>query len=96
MNLTYYRLELRRISRDYITMFFTIGLPGFFYVLFGAAPEYGSEPVRDGNVAMWIMIAMAAYGTVTATTGIGGMAAVERMQGWTRQLGAKYSRSEVS
>ena len=33
------------------------------------------------------MISMAAYGAVTATTGIGGMAAVERMQGWGRQLG---------
>lgn len=87
MNLTYYRLELRRLRRDYVTMFFTAGLPAFFYIIFGASPDYGSEPIRDGNVAMWIMIAMAAYGAVTATTGIGGMAAVERMQGWSRQLG---------
>jgi ABC-2 type transport system permease protein len=87
MNLTYYRLELQRISRDYVTMFFTAGLPAFFYLIFGASPDYGSEPIRDGNVAMYIMIGMAAYGAVTATTGIGGMAAVERMQGWGRQLG---------
>lgn len=87
MNLTYYRLEVRRIRRDSITMFFTAGLPAFFYVIFGASPDYGDEPVRDGNVAMWIMIAMAGYGAVTATTGIGGMAAIERMQGWGRQLG---------
>jgi ABC-2 type transport system permease protein len=40
-----------------------------------------------GNVAMYIMVAMAAYGAVTATSGMGGMAAVERMQGWGRQLG---------
>ncbi|MEM8922432.1 MAG: ABC transporter permease [Actinomycetota bacterium] len=87
MNLTYYRLELRRLLRDYVTMFFTVGLPGFLYLIFGASPDYGSEPVRDGNVAMWVMIAMAAYGAVTATTGIGGAAAIERMQGWSRQLG---------
>ncbi len=87
MNMTYYRLELRRIRRDRVTLFFTAGLPAFFYVIFGAAPDYGDEPIRDGNVAMWVMIAMAAYGAVTATTGIGGMAAVERMQGWGRQLG---------
>ncbi|MEM9562099.1 MAG: ABC transporter permease [Actinomycetota bacterium] len=87
MNLTYYRLELRRLRRDYVTMFFTAGLPAFLYVIFGASPDYGDDPVRDGNVAMWIMIAMAGYGAVTATTGIGGMAAVERMQGWGRQLG---------
>ncbi len=87
MNVTYYRLELRRLARDYVTMFFTVGLPGFLYLIFGASPDYGDEPVRDGNVAMWVMIAMAAYGAVTATTGIGGTAAVERMQGWSRQLG---------
>lgn len=87
MNLTYYRLELRRLRRDLVTMFFTAGLPAFLYIIFGASPEYGSEPVRDGNVAMWVMIAMAAYGAVTATTGIGGSVAIERMQGWTRQLG---------
>jgi ABC-2 type transport system permease protein len=87
LNLTYYRLELRRLLRDKVTMFFTAGLPAFFYVIFGASQDYGDEPVRDGNVAMLIMIAMAAYGAVTATTGIGGTAAVERMQGWGRQLG---------
>lgn len=87
MNVTYYRLELRRIMRDRVTLFFTIGLPAIMYLIFGASPDYGSEPIRDGNVAMWIMIAMAAYGAVSATTGIGGSAAIERMQGWTRQLG---------
>ena len=87
MNVTYYRLELRRIFRDRTTMFFTVGLPGFFYLIFGVQSDFGDEPVRDGNVAMWIMIAMAAYGAVTATTGIGGSAALEAMQGWTRQLG---------
>lgn len=86
MNLTYYRLELRRFRRDYVTLFFTAVLPAFFYVIFGASPDYGDEPVRDGNVAMWVMIAMAGYGAVTATTGIGSSAAVERMQGWSRQL----------
>ncbi len=87
MNLTYYRLELRRLRRDYVTLFFTAVLPAFMYVIFGASPDYGDEPVRDGNVAMWVMIAMAGYGAVTATTGLGGMSAVERMQGWSRQLG---------
>jgi ABC-2 type transport system permease protein len=87
MNLTYYRLELRRLRRNYVTLFFTAVLPAFFYVIFGASPDYGDEPVRDGNVAMWVMIAMAGYGAVTATTGLGGSAAIERMQGWSRQLG---------
>lgn len=87
MNMTYYRLELRRLRRDYVSMFFVAGLPAFMYMIFGASPDYGDEPVRDGNVAMWVMIAMAAYGAVTATTGLGGAVGVERMQGWGRQLG---------
>ena len=86
-NTTYYQLELRRLLRDRVTLFFTVALPAVMYFLFGASPDYGSEPIRDGNVAMWVMIAMAAYGAVSATTGIGGSIAIEQMQGWTRQLG---------
>ncbi|MGB3764330.1 MAG: ABC transporter permease [Ornithinimicrobium sp.] len=86
MNTTYLALETQRITRDYVTMFFTAVLPAFFFLIFGAAQDYSSEPAGNGNVAMYIMISMAAYGAVVATTGIGGMAAVERMQGWGRQL----------
>jgi len=87
MNTTFVGLELRRVFRDYVTMFFIAVLPGFFYMIFGAAQDFAGERAGNGNVAMYIMISMAAYGAVTATTGIGGMAAVERMQGWGRQLG---------
>jgi len=87
VNPTYYRLELRRLRRDYVTLFFTIALPAFFFLIFGASPEYGDEPVRNGNVAMWVLINMTAYGAVTATAGLGGAVALERMQGWSRQIG---------
>jgi len=87
MNTTFVGLELRRVFRDYVTMFFIAVLPGFFYMIFGAAQDFAGERAGSGNVTMYIMISMAAYGAVTATTGIGGMAAVERMQGWGRQLG---------
>ncbi len=87
MNTTFALLELRRVLRDYVSMFFIAVLPAFFYLIFGAAQEFSSERAGNGNVAMYIMISMAAYGAVTATTGVGGMAAVERMQGWGRQLG---------
>lgn len=83
----YVRLELRRVLRDPVTMFFVVGLPAFMYVLFGASAGYSQESAGNGNVALYVMISMAAYGAVTATVGIGGMAAVERMQGWGRQLG---------
>ncbi len=87
MNVTYTVLELRRVARDVVSMFFIAILPAFMYLIFGAAQSYKDENAGNGNVALYILISMAAYGAVTATTGVGGMAAVERMQGWGRQLG---------
>lgn len=87
MNTTYLGLELKRFFRDYMGVFFTAVLPCFLYVIFGAAQSWSTQSVGNGNVAMYVMISMAAYGAVTATVNIGGSAAVERMQGWGRQLG---------
>lgn len=87
MRRTLLTLELTRILRDPVTLFFTVVLPAFFFLILGTSQSYGGESVGNGNVAMSIMIAMAAYGAVTATVGIGGRAAVERSQGWGRQLG---------
>ncbi|WP_134325075.1 ABC transporter permease [Cumulibacter soli] len=87
MNTTFVGIELKRILRNGAGLFFIAGLPAVMYVVFGAAQSYKDETVGSGNVAMYIMISMAAYGAVTATTNIGGTAAVERMLGWGRQLG---------
>ncbi|TIC84518.1 ABC transporter permease [Nocardioides sp. GY 10127] len=81
------RLELRRLLRDPTVWVFSVGLPGFLYVMLGTSQEYADTSVGDGNLAMWVMVAMAAYGGVTATVGVGGRAALERTQGWGRQLG---------
>nr|WP_144857998.1 ABC transporter permease [Marihabitans asiaticum] len=87
MSPTFTRTELTRVVRDPVGLFFTAVLPAFFYVIFGATQDYKDAAAGNGNVAMWIMISMAAYGAVTATTAVGGLAAVEKMQGWGRQLG---------
>jgi ABC-2 type transport system permease protein len=87
MNATYTLLELRRITRNYAGIFFTAVLPAFFYLIFGSTVDGRDQKVGDGNLAMYVMISMAAYGAVTATTSIGGNTGVERMQGWGRQLG---------
>jgi ABC-2 type transport system permease protein len=87
MNATFTLLEMRRITRDWSGMFFTAVLPAFFYLIFGATVDARSSTIGEGNVAMYVMISMAAYGAVTATTSIGGQAALERQQGWGRQLG---------
>ncbi len=81
---TYARLDLRRQLRDRIGMFFTVGLPTFMFLVFGL----GSDDLGgSGNVGMYVMISMAAYGAVTATTGVAGSAAMEQVMGWGRQLG---------
>ena len=87
MNATILQLEIKRIVRDPVVLFFTVGLPVFFYLIFGAAQSYGDQAVAHGNVSMTVMAAMAAYGAVSATVGIGARAALERSQGWGRQLG---------
>src|SRR5699024_12678708 len=86
MDLTYSGLELRRVTRDFVTMFFVGVLPAFMYIIFGASMAYADQPFGHGNVGMYVMVSMAAYGAVTATTGVGVQAAVERMTCWGRQL----------
>lgn len=86
MNTVLLRLELRRFTRDYASLFFVGVLPAFLFLIFGTQ-NFSSVAIGNGNVGMMIMISMAAYGAVTATAGVGGMAAVERAQGWGRQLG---------
>ncbi len=81
---TYARLDLRRQLRDRIGMFFVVGLPTFMFLVFGLGSD---DAVGSGNVAMYVMISMAAYGAVTATTSVAGSAATEQVMGWGRQLG---------
>ncbi len=81
--LTYARLDLRRQLRDRMTMFFAVALPAFFFLVFGLGND---EPYGSANTAMYIMISMAAYGAVTATTTVAGSAAIEQTMGWGRQL----------
>lgn len=87
MNFTYLGLELRRILRDVASLFFIVVLPAFLYIIFGASQSYGDEMIAGGNVTMYVMTSMAAYAAVTSATGIGGIVAIERIQGWGRQLG---------
>jgi len=87
VNLTYLKLELRRVFRDVSTVFFIVVLPAFLYVIFGASQSYGDQEIVGGNVTMYVMTSMAAYAAVTSSTGIGGIVAIERVQGWGRQLG---------
>ncbi len=79
-------LEVRRLLRNRRTMLFTLIFPVFFFLVFGLNAAYANQRVGHGNVSAFIMISMALYGAVLATTSGGAMVSVERALGWSRQL----------
>lgn len=87
MNLTYLRVDLVRQLRDVGNLAFVIGLPVVMYLVFGTTFGTGDDLVGHANVQFYVMVSMAIYGASVATTSISGMAAIELLQGWGRQLG---------
>ena len=85
-NLTVLRLEVRRLLRNRRTVLFAMVFPAFFFLIFGLNAKYADERVGHGNVSAFIMISMALYGAVLATTSGGAMVSIERAAGWSRQL----------
>ncbi|MGA8211644.1 MAG: ABC transporter permease [Nocardioidaceae bacterium] len=79
----YARLDLKRQLRDKVGMFFIVALPAFLFSVFGMGDD---EAYGSANVAMYVMVSMAAYGAVTATTTVAGSAATEQTMGWGRQI----------
>src|SRR5690349_6554887 len=85
-NLTMLRIELRRILRNRRTVIFTLIMPVLLYLIIGTNSQYTHDTAGSGNVSAYIMISMAAYGAVLATTSGGAIVAAERALGWSRQL----------
>jgi ABC-2 type transport system permease protein len=86
LNATLMRLELRRLLRNRRTVIFTLVMPVVFFLIFGLNAQYGNETVGRGNVSAYIMISMAVYGAMIATTSTGASVSLERSLGWSRQL----------
>ena len=80
------KLELRRMMRNKRTVIFTLVLPAVFFLLFGTNSSSKHETVGGGNVTGYIMVSMAVYGAMLATTSGGAMVSIERAAGWSRQL----------
>ncbi len=80
------RIEVRRMLRNRRTLIFTMLLPSFFYLLFGLNHAYALQRAGHGTVSAFIMVSMALYGAVLATTAGGAMVSIERAAGWSRQL----------
>jgi ABC-2 type transport system permease protein len=86
LNGPFLAIELRRLLRNRRTVIFTLIMPPAFFLIFGTADVYTSQSVGNGNVTAFIMVSMALYGAMLATTSGGASVSVERSQGWTRQL----------
>jgi ABC-2 type transport system permease protein len=83
---TFLRLELRRLMRNRRAVVFTLVMPSVFFLLFGTDSSYRDERAGHGNVTAYVMVSMAVYGAMIATTSGGAMVATERALGWSRQL----------
>lgn len=83
---TYLRLELVRNLRNPWTIGFAVLMPAALYLLFGAAPAYGTHALAHGTVAGMIMATMALFGAMMAAVNVAGAVADERGIGWHRQL----------
>lgn len=81
-NRTLLRIELMRIVRNKRTMFFTVALPVIFFFVFRA----NSFDAGSGNASAWLMISLGLYGAFVANASTSAGVAVERAQGWSRQL----------
>ncbi|MGD6979819.1 MULTISPECIES: ABC transporter permease [Citricoccus] len=79
--------EYLRNVRMIESTFFIVVLPTVLYLMFGALASYSGSPVGHGTVSAYNMTAMTVYGATMATSAIAGSAALERQQGWGRQLG---------
>ena len=82
-NSTAIALDLRRVLRNRRTLMFTLIFPNLFFYLFGLA---GRGPRGGPGTLAIVMLNMAAYGAMVATTSGGAAVSLDRNLGWSRQL----------
>ena len=89
--MTYLGIELKRKLRNRRTLFFTLLFPVVMFLIIGFPlrdEPLTATPLSAGgpSVAAYIMVSMAMYGAMMSATQTGASVAVERAQGWSRQL----------
>lgn len=93
MTITYMAIDLARQFRDVSNIMFVLTMPLLMYLVFGVTMDAGSLPIGgDANVRFYMMGSMAAYGAALAATTATGVAAMEQMQGWGRQVALTPAR----
>jgi ABC-2 type transport system permease protein len=78
-NTTFLGLEIRRMLRNRRTVIFTLVMPAAFFFMFGSGQS-------DPAARSYVLVSLAVYGSMIATTSGGAMVSIERAQGWSRQL----------
>jgi ABC-2 type transport system permease protein len=82
--LTYARYDLRRLFRNRRFFIFTLGFP---LILFLVVAGSNKHVMLDGiPFPVYYLTGMVAWGTMNAVSAGGGIIALERAVGWTRQL----------
>jgi ABC-2 type transport system permease protein len=84
-SLTVLGIELRRMLRNRRTIVFTLVLPAALFLSFAGTPGW-QESAGKGNAAAYLMVSMALYGAALTAASGGSMVAIERANGWSRQL----------
>jgi ABC-2 type transport system permease protein len=83
VNTTYLRTEIRRAFTTPRYLLFTVGMPLVLFLVIGNA--YDGE-VAGVSATTWYMINMGVFGAMGAVLGAGSRIAIERAEGWNRQL----------
>ena len=84
-SVTVLRLEVRRLLRNRLTMFFAIVVPVIFFLSFRSS-AYVHQRIGRGNETAFELISIALFGAVFAIATGGVMVSIERALGWSRQL----------
>ncbi|MET8140991.1 ABC transporter permease [Sphaerisporangium sp. NPDC005288] len=81
--LGYVRLELVRVLRDVTFLIFGVAMPVVMYLIF---TTLGLAPGDERQVALFVMVSMAAYGGIGAAFNNGTGLGEDKALGWVRQL----------
>jgi ABC-2 type transport system permease protein len=87
LSVTYVRYELLRMLRNRRFFVFSLGFPLVLYFLI-AGPNKNVNDFGDSGVSapLYLMVGLAAFGTMNAVVSGGARIALDRSVGWTRQL----------
>ena len=79
-------IELRRLLRNRRSVVLTLVMPSLLFLLFGSGSGYRTQAAGHGNVTAYVMVGLAVYAAMVATTSTGAGVSLDRAAGWSRQL----------